>query len=217
MLEFAPLMSVVLTLLAASFGAFGGVSRLIRQWKEARQTVAVAPRPLPKLPPGNGPLVLIGFGALALVFGLVCLIYYWPLVRSNAGLGLLGMGLFLVMVAGMFSQVLTTIYQTGRPFSDVTASDLIYPLLLSPIVFYPVWGATTGGTASFFAFYAAFLNGYFWRSVVAAAKPSPPSGRPTGRRQSGPGPEAPVTLAPRVDRPQVIMAAGPADAPVERL
>jgi hypothetical protein len=81
------------------------------------------------------------------------------------------------MAAGMFVQVLTTNYRHERPLLEVTPAQLVFPLLFSPIVFYPIWlvGGDRGPGA--FPFYAAFLNGYFWQSVVSAVK-APPTTQP---------------------------------------
>ncbi len=74
------------------------------------------------------------------------------------------------MIAGMFVQGLAANYRAGRKLWDVTASQLVFPLLFALIVFYPIWALTASSSRSLFSFYAAFLNGYFWESVVTATK-----------------------------------------------
>jgi len=69
------------------------------------------------------------------------------------------------------------------PTTTSCSSELeIYPLtwektLFSLVVFYPIWALVADAPRNLFAFYAAFLNGFFWETVVANARlPSPPNG-----------------------------------------
>ena len=78
--------------------------------------------------------------------------------------------LILVMFAGMFVQVLAHSYHTRKTFS-ISKEQLILPLLFSIVVFYPIWAIATSSARGFFVIHAAFLNGYFWESVVTAARP----------------------------------------------
>jgi len=64
-----------------------------------------------------------------------------------------------------------TVTQGSPATFNVTATDLLLPLLFSIVVFYPIWAIATTAARSFFVIHAAFLNGYFWESFVAAAKP----------------------------------------------
>ena len=97
-----------------------------------------------------------------------------PLWDDELRLMRFGVWLFLAMAGGMFVQVLTSNYRTGKGLFDVAASQLIYPLLFSIIIFYPIWAIATSGTNNFFAIYAAFMNGFFWETVVANAQlPNP--------------------------------------------
>lgn len=114
--------------------------------------------------------VLIGFAVVCLVFGVVALWRYWAQVVTLGDSLFLAGGLLLTMAGGMFVQVLTSNYTHQKPLLEVTSSQLLYPLLFSPIVFYPIWLIGNEQGAQAFSFYAAFLNGYFWQSVVAAAK-----------------------------------------------
>jgi hypothetical protein len=57
-----------------------------------------------------------------------------------------------------------------RRLRDVSPSRLLFPLLFAPIVYYPIWLVGSKQADTVFSYYAAFLNGYFWQSVVAAAK-----------------------------------------------
>lgn len=114
--------------------------------------------------------VLIGFAVVFLAFGAAALWRYWAQVVALGDSLFLAVGLLLTMAGGMFVQVLTSNYTHQKPLLEVTSSQLLYPLLFSPIVFYPIWLIGNEQGAQAFSFYAAFLNGYFWQSVVAAAK-----------------------------------------------
>jgi hypothetical protein len=124
----------------------------------------------PDKSPKSGYILLSVFTFIALAFGLLTLILYWDVVSRNKDLIIFGIGLFIVMVIGMFVQVLISSYADHRAFS-VTASQLVFPVLLSPIVFYAVWTAAASAPKGYFVIYCAFLNGYFWESAVSKVKP----------------------------------------------
>lgn len=137
----------------------------------------------------RGAKMLVCYAILLAIFGLITAIHYWNAIKQREDLAFTMIGLLLTMVAGMFVQVITSNYRASTPLFHVTASQLAYPLLFSPIVFYPVWALTTGGSQHLFAFYAAFLDGYFWESVVSSAKPvavEAPAGRSGRRRRKAP-------------------------------
>jgi hypothetical protein len=121
--------------------------------------------------------VLIAFVCVVAVFGLATLVHYWPTIRGSSNDIYYAVWLFLTMVGGMFVQVVTANYRSGQQLFHVEASRLVFPLLFSLVVFYPIWSLTADAPRNLFAFHAAFLNGYFWESVVSAAKP-PEAGGP---------------------------------------
>jgi hypothetical protein len=125
-------------------------------------------------PNTSGRNVLIVFTAAVVAFGAFTLLRYWGEVARNQDLLIYGVWLFLFMVAGMFVQVLITNYRDGHPLLAVTATQLIFPILLSPIVFYIIWLTAGASPHGYFAIYCAFLNGYFWESTVS--KVNPPAG-----------------------------------------
>lgn len=114
--------------------------------------------------------VLAVFATIAVIFAIAAAWRYWPQVIALGDTFFFAGALLLVMVAGMFVQVLSSNFNHDRPLLAITPSELLYPLLFSPIVFYPIWIVGNHQGAQVFSFYAAFLNGYFWQSVVAAAK-----------------------------------------------
>jgi hypothetical protein len=125
---------------------------------------------LPPSPEPKGSQVLVCFAIIVFIVGLVTLVRFWPSIRVNEADLFFWVWLFLTMVFGMFVQVLATNYRSNLRF-NVEASRLVLPLLFSIVVFYPIWGIAASGPKNFFSFYAAFLNGYFWETVVSAAKP----------------------------------------------
>ena len=119
--------------------------------------------------------LLSGFLLIVFIFGVITLYLYRDQMIALKDDLLFGAWLFLAMVGGMFIQVISSNYQNGKDLFEVTLSQLIYPLLFSIIVYYPVWVIAASATSSFFAIYAAFLNGFFWRTVVDNTQiPMPP-------------------------------------------
>jgi hypothetical protein len=116
--------------------------------------------------------LLLGFACIVFFFGGSAAIHYWQRLYLTADKFYLALGLFFTMVAGMFVQVITSNYKAGATsLLSVTTAQLVYPVLFSPIVYYAIWAvASVSASAGLFSFYAAFLNGYFWQSVVTSAQ-----------------------------------------------
>jgi hypothetical protein len=129
------------------------------------------PEPKPK-----GLLVLIIFAVVVAIFGLGTAIYFWPYLRGHLEKLIFAVWLFLTMVFGMFVQVANEFRRSKRQLSEIEATDLLFPLLFSIVVFYTIWATVGSASHSFFSFYAAFLNGFFWETAVAQAKPPKPPG-----------------------------------------
>lgn len=116
--------------------------------------------------------LLFGFACIVFYFGGSAAIHYWQRMYLTADKFYLALGLFFTMVGGMFVQVISANYKSGAAsLFAVTTAELIYPVLFSPIVYYAIWAvASASASAGLFSFYAAFLNGYFWQSVVTSAQ-----------------------------------------------
>jgi multisubunit Na+/H+ antiporter MnhG subunit len=128
----------------------------------------------PPLPEPQGTKVLIVFGVLVVLFGILTVYRHWSFFTENEEDLVFWTWLFLTMVFGLFVQVLANNHQQNLPLFRIEASQLLYPLLFSIVIFYPVWGIAASAPRNFFSFYGAFLNGYFWQNVVAAVKrPAP--------------------------------------------
>jgi hypothetical protein len=127
------------------------------------------PKPKPK-----GLTVLIVFAVVVVIFGLGTAAYFLPYLRNHLDKLIVAVWLFLTMVFGMFVQVLNEFYRAKRPLSEIEATHLLFPLLFSIVVFYAIWATVGSASHSFFSFYAAFLNGFFWETTVSQAKPPVP-------------------------------------------
>ena len=119
----------------------------------------------------SGIKVLRIFLVVILLYGAFVAWHFWPEVAKHDYDITIIIGLLIAMAAGMIVRVVANNHQNSRPLFDVTASQLIYPMLFSPIVFFPIWSLASGDHGGAFVFHAAFLNGYFWESAVSSARP----------------------------------------------
>ena len=114
---------------------------------------------------------LLGLSAVVFVFGISTTIRYWSSIMANLDMLIFSGWLFVTMLFGMAVQVIATNYRTkGKLFDAISWDQIIFPILFSVVVFYPIWALSTTSPKSFFVIHAAFLNGYFWESIVSAAK-----------------------------------------------
>ena len=122
----------------------------------------------------SGTKVLITFAIIVLILGTITILRYWSFFEKSADNFLFGIWLFLTMIAGMFVQVIVSNYNAGKRLFDVSTSQLVFPLLFSLFVFYPIWTISASAKISLFSLHAAFLNGYFWESTVSSTRLPPP-------------------------------------------
>jgi hypothetical protein len=136
----------------------------------------------------SGQRILALFGLVVFSLGIVTSWMYRQSIKNNSEAVMYGGWLFITMVFGMFAQVLVANHQNGKNLFDVEAQQLVLPLLFSVVVFYSIWtltfaapqGTAPSGRPTMFPFYTAFLNGYFWRNVMGAAKPPVGAESPAG-------------------------------------
>jgi|GEM_PF-3168097 len=170
----------ILIIAAAIITLLGAFLPLLfnRQVSTGAAIIEEIPPPVPgqpKPPMQSSTKLLWGLAALVLLFGIYTAYHYWGQLRINQDAFIFSLWLFVSMIAGMVVQVLVSNYHAGKTkLGDVTASQLLFPLLFSVIVYYPVWAVAASGPKSFYALYAAFLNGYFWENIVSKAKPITP-------------------------------------------
>jgi hypothetical protein len=173
-MDFLPFSSLLLSVIGASLGI---LTKSLGDSPSLEVLQELALRIVKKWRPQPGQVVLMLFAALVLIFGAITAWRYWPTIKSNPDQLFYVTWLFITMVAGMFVQVLSSNYRGGRPLFDVSASQLVYPLLFALVVFYPVWAISASAPHNLFSFYAAFLNGFFWETVVANARLPTPTGK----------------------------------------
>ena len=118
----------------------------------------------------RGASVLKWFALIVVIYATMLGILYWDIIKTIQDQLMLSFGLFISMVGGMFLQVISFNHKNKKDIFDVSAYQLLYPILFSVIVFYPIWIATKNSDSIYFSVYTAFLNGYFWESIVSSAK-----------------------------------------------
>lgn len=153
----------------------GVLVALLATYLSRRETTAIQKKLGPgKEPPTpkSGKVVLMIFTLIVILYGAFVLKSNWEVVAQNKDLLTFGVGLFLSMVFGMFAQVIMSNYKAGQPLLAVSGSQLLYPVLISPIVFYVIWSTVASAPKGYFVVYCAFLNGYFWESTVSKVKPT---------------------------------------------
>lgn len=137
-----------------------------------RHTVGVRGFAGQRARPASGTGVLFGFAGVAFAYLAFLLAARWDVVIASADKIFLAVGLVLTMIAGMIVRVVSSNYQASRQLFQVDWQQLVFPMLFCPIVFFPVWSIASEGGSDLFVFHAAFLNGYFWESIVASAQSS---------------------------------------------
>jgi hypothetical protein len=82
-----------------------------------------------------------------------------------------GVFLFGAIVGGALTRYFWELLSDGGRLAEADPSELALPLLVSLMVFYPLWAMVSGGTKNFFAVVAAFQNGFFWQTLLSGQKP----------------------------------------------
>jgi len=130
---------------------------------------------LPTLQPIG--VVLVVFLVFLSVSAIVQLLLFWrdlgtPNARA-AFLRTMSFGVLLVgvTVAGMLARYFWELFQAGRSLTDADPSVLLMPLVVSLMVFYPLWTMVSGAARGFFLIVAAFQNGFFWQTLFSGLRP----------------------------------------------
>ena len=130
---------------------------------------------LPTLQPIG--VVLVVFLVFLSVSAIVQLLLLWrdlatPHARAEflrtTSFGVLLIG---VTVAGMLARYFWELFQAGRSIADADPSVLLMPLIVSLMVFYPLWTMVSGAARGFFVIVAAFQNGFFWQTLFSGLTP----------------------------------------------
>ncbi len=169
--SFNEVLAPVVAAMSAVFAAYALLSRFLVDRVRSKEPREAAR----KIKPIAG--VLIGFAALLAITIVIHLVLYWRDLKTiedkDGFLRALAYGLFLflVMVAGMFARYFWELFQSGKEWHDAALKTLLLPLLVSLMVFYPLWTIASGAPRNFFAIVAAFQNGFFWQTVFSGLKP----------------------------------------------
>jgi len=130
---------------------------------------------LPTLQPIG--VVLVVFLVFLSVSAIVQLLLFWrdlgtPHARAEF-LRTMSFGVLLVgvTVAGMLARYFWELFQAGRSDTDADPSVLLMPLVVSLMVFYPLWTMISGAARGFFLIVAAFQNGFFWQTLFSGLRP----------------------------------------------
>jgi hypothetical protein len=114
-------------------------------------------------------LILLLYAAAFLVTLGLFLTRYWPTITTMRIDPLFAAAVVLATVGGMFAQVMNRNRAERRPLLQVTAGQLLRPLVFLPVV---LLICTMSGLkeSPLFALFTAFQAGYCWESVVATLK-----------------------------------------------
>lgn len=141
-----------------------GLAKTLIEWLPTLQPIAV---------------VLVFFFGLLGVLGLLQLYLHWrDLASSDARSNFMrtvayALFLFVVMVGGMFARYFWELFQNGMTLAEADVTRMLLPLLVSLMVFYPLWTLVSGAPKDFFAVVAAFQNGFFWQTIFSGLRPFP--------------------------------------------
>jgi hypothetical protein len=118
-------------------------------------------------------VVLMVFFVFLSLSALLQLVLYWrdlatPDARAEF-LRTLAFGVFLfgVMFGGVLARYFWELFQSGRSVAGADPTRLLLPLVVSLMVFYPLWTMVSGATKNFFAIVAAFQSGFFWQTLLS--------------------------------------------------
>src|SRR5574341_1534959 len=130
---------------------------------------------LPTLQPIG--VVLVVFLVFLSVSAIVQLLLFWrdlgtPHARAEF-LRTMSFGVLLVgvTVAGMLARYFWELFQAGCSLTDADPSVRLMPLVVSLMVFYPLWTMVSGAARGFFLIVAAFQNGFFWQTLFSGLRP----------------------------------------------
>ncbi|WP_221392075.1 hypothetical protein [Dyadobacter sp. NIV53] len=122
-------------------------------------------------PTSSARLIINIFAIIAFTLMAVSVYRDYDLIIKNIDTIIFGCWLMAAIILGMFVQVTNGNYKAGNSLMfDITASQLLYPLFFSIIVFYPTWLSSLKASDPIFPFYLAFLNGYYWKDILSNSK-----------------------------------------------
>ncbi|MBT0568926.1 hypothetical protein KIK84_01180 [Curvibacter sp. CHRR-16] len=77
------------------------------------------------------------------------------------------------MLLGMFANYYWDLFNMGLGLEYMQVGRIVLPLLVSPIVFYPVYTLWLASTSQSYVLFdvIAFQSGFFWQALFTKAKP----------------------------------------------
>ena len=82
-----------------------------------------------------------------------------------------GVLLFASMVAGILARYYWELFAHDHSITETRSLDLLRPLLISPLVFFPIWAYSSRTPKELTSVLVAFQNGFFWQAVFETAGP----------------------------------------------
>jgi hypothetical protein len=77
--------------------------------------------------------------------------------------------LFGAMILGILARYAWEALERTGTIETLDVPALVRPLLVSPMVFFPVWSQASGRPRSLAAVLVAFQNGFFWQAIFERA------------------------------------------------
>ena len=81
-------------------------------------------------------------------------------------------GLFVAMILGMLAKTVHDNLEAGIRMDSILQTDVLLPVLVSPIVFGGIYGMIRETPRNVGTFIFAFQNGFFWKAIFGQATPS---------------------------------------------
>jgi heme/copper-type cytochrome/quinol oxidase subunit 2 len=120
---------------------------------------------------GPGEIVLTVFSLVTAIGAGVAVWFYWKQIKAQLPGILEAGGALVVLVGGMIARTVMSNLDAGQPPLDGGWWHWLRPLLVSPIVFGSMWFSIPKEQRSLaFLLYSAFVNGYFWQSVLEGTR-----------------------------------------------
>lgn len=120
---------------------------------------------------GPGEIVLTVFSVVAAIAMAAALWFHWNQIKAQLPGILEAGGALVVLIAGMIARTVMSNLDAGQPPLDGGWLHWLRPLLVSPIVFGSMWFSLPKEQRSLaFLLYSAFVNGYFWQSVLEGSR-----------------------------------------------
>ena len=96
---------------------------------------------------------------------------YWKYLVANVVLVVFVIETAVFMVLGILTQLWVACSKTGRDPRTLSASDVVYPLMASFLIFYSFWHEVLLLDSKMACLYTAFTSGLAWRGFLEKGSP----------------------------------------------